>query len=163
MYQKQKSPKPRVKQDRKWATFTYFGPETRTITKLFKNTDVGISFRIKYNVKHHLGIKRNTTDEYNLSSVYQLQCTVCPRRYIGQTRRMFRTRCKEHIRDLKNNGQYSKFAQHITETGHEYDTIEEAMKILHIEKISQILNTYERFHTYMKSVNKTYNDTFTET
>jgi hypothetical protein len=37
---------------------------------------------------------------------------------------MFKTRCKEHIRDMKNNGQYSMFAQRIVETGHEYDTIE---------------------------------------
>jgi hypothetical protein len=31
---------------------------------------------------------------------------------------------------------------------HEYDTIEKRMKILHIEKKSQILNTYERFNIY---------------
>jgi hypothetical protein len=61
MYQKQKPPKPRVEQKRKWATFTYFGPETTTITKLFKNTDVGISFRTKNNIKHYLRTKRSTT------------------------------------------------------------------------------------------------------
>jgi hypothetical protein len=36
MQQKQKPQKKNNKQKRKWATFTYFGPETRTITKLFK-------------------------------------------------------------------------------------------------------------------------------
>jgi hypothetical protein len=63
MYQKQKPPKPRAEQKRKWGTFTYFGPETRTITKLFKNTDVGISFRTKNNIKHHLRTKRSTTEK----------------------------------------------------------------------------------------------------
>jgi hypothetical protein len=29
-------------QKRKWATFTYFGHEIRTITNFFKNTEVGI-------------------------------------------------------------------------------------------------------------------------
>jgi ABC-type transport system involved in cytochrome c biogenesis ATPase subunit len=63
------------------------------ITKLFKNTDAVISLRTKNNVKHHLGIKRSTTDKYNLS-----------------------------------------FAQHIIETGHEYETIEKTIKILHIKR-----------------------------
>jgi hypothetical protein len=63
-----------------------------------------------------------------------VQCSKCPRRYIRQTGHTFKTRFKEHVRDTKNNGQYSKFAQHIIDTGHEYDTIERTTKILHIEK-----------------------------
>jgi hypothetical protein len=60
MIKKQKSPKPRVEQ-KKWATFTYLGPETRTITKFFKNTDTGILFRTKNNI--HLWKKRSTTEK----------------------------------------------------------------------------------------------------
>jgi hypothetical protein len=42
--------------------------------------------------------------------------------------------------------------------------MEETMKILHIEKKSQILNTYERFHIYnVSKQNIQLNDTFTET
>jgi hypothetical protein len=55
-------------------------------------------------INHHLRAKRSTTDKYNLSGVYQLQCTECPRKYIGQRGRTFKTRYKEHIRDIKNNG-----------------------------------------------------------
>jgi uncharacterized protein (DUF1499 family) len=73
--------------------------------------------------------------------VYQLQCTECPHRYIGQTGQAFKTRYKEHIKDIKNNGQCSKFVQHIMETGHECNTIEKTTKILHIEKKSKIFNT----------------------
>jgi hypothetical protein len=57
-----------------------------------------------------------------------------PSRYIDQTGRTLKTRYKEHIRDIKNDGQYSKFGQHITDTGHEYDTMENTMNILRIEK-----------------------------
>jgi predicted GIY-YIG superfamily endonuclease len=85
---------------------------------------------------------------YNQSGVYQLQCTDCPKKYIGQTARTFETRFKEHIRDIRNNGQSSRFAQHILDTGHEYETIEKTMKILHIEKEGQMLDTYERFHIH---------------
>jgi hypothetical protein len=131
---------------------------------LFKNTDVGISFRTKNNIKHHLRTKRRDTDKYNLSGIYELQCTGCPRKYIEQTRRTFKTRYKEHIRDIKNNGQHSKFSQHVIETEHEYDIKERSMNILHIEKKGQILDTYERFHIYETSKqNKQLNDTLTET
>jgi hypothetical protein len=121
MFQKQKPSKLKDKQKTKWATFTYYGPETRVITKLFKNTNIGISYRTKNNIKHHLEIKRNATknDKYNLSGVYELQCTECPRKYIGKMGRILKARYKEHIRDIKNNGQYSKFAQHVVENGHQ--------------------------------------------
>jgi hypothetical protein len=37
-------------QKRKWATFTYFGHEIRSITKLFKNTEVGVSYKSRNNI-----------------------------------------------------------------------------------------------------------------
>jgi hypothetical protein len=95
----QKPPEKSNKQEkRKRATFTFFGLETRTITKLFKNTEIGISYRTKNNIKHLLRIKENNNRKYNLSGVYQLQCADCPRKYIGQTGRTFKIRFKEHIR-----------------------------------------------------------------
>jgi hypothetical protein len=83
-------------------------------------------------MKHHLIVKKNTTDRFNLSGVYQLQCKECPSRYIGQADRTFKTRYKERIRDTryKNNGRNSKFAQNIRDTGNDYDTMENTMKIL---------------------------------
>jgi hypothetical protein len=60
--------------------------------------------------------------------------------------------------------QNSKFAQHILETRHNYDTIDQSMKILHIEKKGPKLNTLERFHIcdVTKKVLQM-NDTFTDT
>lgn len=108
----------------KWATFTYFGHKISPITKLFKNTEVGISYKTKNNIRHLLKIKDDKNDLYNLSGVYQLQCSNCPLKYVGQTGRTFNIRFKEHIHDIKNNGQNSKFAQHILDTMHDYNTIE---------------------------------------
>lgn len=99
--------------------------------------------------------------QYSGVGVYQLQRTECPCRYTG---RAFKRRHKEHIRDIKKNRQCSKFVQHMIETGHKYSTIENTMKILHIENKSKIFNTYERFHIY--EITKQHiqlNDTFTET
>jgi hypothetical protein len=105
--QKQKPPKKNSEQKRKWAIFTFFGPETRTITKLFRNTEFGIAYRTKSNIKHLLRTKQDNNGKYNLSGVYQLQSADCPQKYVGQTGQMFKTRFKEHISDVKNNGQNS--------------------------------------------------------
>jgi hypothetical protein len=45
--QKEKSLKKNNKQKGKWATFTFFGPETRTMAKLFKITEIIIPYRTK--------------------------------------------------------------------------------------------------------------------
>jgi len=78
---------------KKWARFTYMGKETRYITKLFKNTDVKIS----YTTNNNLGKLLTTiTDlnpgKYERNGVYQLECPSCNKKYSGQTGRPFRVR-----------------------------------------------------------------------
>jgi hypothetical protein len=51
-------------------------------------------------------------------------CGDCELKYIGQSGPTFRTRYKEHIREIKTYGQKSKYAQHILDTTHEYGKIE---------------------------------------
>jgi hypothetical protein len=46
-----------------------FGPETGAITKLFRNTNIGIAYRTRNNIKHHLRVKQNTTDRFTLSAL----------------------------------------------------------------------------------------------
>jgi hypothetical protein len=79
-------------------------------------------------------------------------------------RRTFKTRFKERIRDIKNNEQNSKLAQHILHTKYEYETIEKVMKILHVEKKGQMLFTHERFRMYeISKQNMQLNDNIAET
>jgi TPP-dependent indolepyruvate ferredoxin oxidoreductase alpha subunit len=92
--------------------------------------------------------KRNT-GRYLQSGVYQLQCNECPLKYIGQTGRTFRDRYKEHINAIRFNKPHSKFALHILNTGHSYNTIEETLKVLHVEKRLK-LNTLERLYDLTK-------------
>jgi predicted transcriptional regulator len=102
-------------------------------------------------------------DIYNQSGVYQLQCSECPLKYIGQTGRTFNVRYREHINAIRTNRQNSKFPQHILETGHNYDTIDKTMKMLHMEKKGPKLNTLERFHIYdITKKGLQMNDTFTD-
>jgi hypothetical protein len=46
----------------KWATFTYIGKETRTITKLFKDTHIKIAYRTKNTIQNHLPYKKRKQD-----------------------------------------------------------------------------------------------------
>jgi regulator of PEP synthase PpsR (kinase-PPPase family) len=69
---------------KKWAKFTFIGKETRYITKLFKKHDINIAFMTKNNIKHLLQ-QKNQRDPYKGNGVYQLICSTCNKRYVGQT------------------------------------------------------------------------------
>jgi hypothetical protein len=79
-------------------------------------------------------------------------CWVC---YLYKTIRVLK---------LRTHPRYKKYAQHILDTGHAYNTMDQTMKILHIEKEGQKLNTLEQFEIY-KLTKKALqlNDTHTET
>jgi hypothetical protein len=49
----------------KWATFTYSGPEIRTITNLFRHTNLKIAYETTNIIKHHLKSKCETLDIYS--------------------------------------------------------------------------------------------------
>ena len=84
-------------------------------------------------------------------------------KYVGQTGRTFKVRSREHVRDIKNNGQSSKFAEHILDTTHEYSTTDKTLEVLYIGKKGRTLDTYERFHIYeISKQNLQLNDNFTE-
>ena len=54
------------------------------------------------------------------SGIYKINCDTCNSAYIGQTRRMLKTRFKEHFSHYKNNiPEKSSVAQHLIQSGHE--------------------------------------------
>jgi hypothetical protein len=161
MYPKHKqAPMTRETPTLKWATFTYYSSSVRTITKLFRNTNVKVAYRTTNTIKNLLKPKITIKDIYDQSGVYQLSCNDCPLKYIGQTGRTFNTRYKEHIHAIRTNRQQSKYAEHILNTKHT-NTIDATLKILRTEKKSQLLDTWERYHIYNLSKRSLHmNDTF---
>jgi hypothetical protein len=113
----------------KWITLTYFGQETKQITKTFRDTNTKIAFRTTNTVQKLLQSKqyRNT---YDNSGVYRLKCMDYPLQYIGQTGRSFHTRYKEHIRAIKYNKDTFTYAQHILNMGHTYGSLQNTMEII---------------------------------
>jgi hypothetical protein len=78
-------------------------------------------------------------------------------------------RYKEHIRELKNSGENSKFALHIQNTGHKYRNMEETLDVLHIQHKGRMMNTLKNYHIYEahiqgmplnKALTKPYNPIF---
>jgi hypothetical protein len=78
---------------------------------------------------------------------YPVKCMDCHRQYVGQTGRNFKTRYKEHIRDIRNSRKTSGYVQHIVETGHSFGKMNDIMEIK-IEQKGSYLNTLENFHIF---------------
>jgi hypothetical protein len=144
-----------TQQPAKWCTFTYTGRETRTITKLFKHTNLKIALRTNNTIYKHLCNSNPTTptDIFNRSGVYKLSCQNCNKAYIGQTGRNFRTRYKEHLRAFRHNTHQSKFAKHLHEHGHSFGKIETIMEVVKTQVKGNHLNTIERYHIYRETLN----------
>ena len=50
--------------------------------------------------------------------VYSINCSDCPKAYIGETGRPIKVRLKEHIKSPKEGDLKSALSQHQLETGH---------------------------------------------
>jgi hypothetical protein len=61
---------------------------------------------------------------------------------------IFKTRYKQHIRDISNNRETSGYVKHILETGHAFGKINEIKDVTKIERKGSHLNTLENFHIF---------------
>jgi hypothetical protein len=77
---------------RKWANFTYVGKETKLITKLFREHNIGIVFRTKNTIEKLLNRENKIYNKFEQCGIYEVKCNSCPKVYIGQTGRNFKTR-----------------------------------------------------------------------
>jgi transposase-like protein len=147
---RQKIDKEEDNQKTKWATLSYVGKESNKITRLFRNTDVKISFTTNNTMQKLLTHKltEKSKDQYNKIGIYQLTCPDCEKKYVGQTGRPFCTRFSEHLRDYKYQTPKSKFALHLLENNHSMAPMDQIMKILYNTNKGNLMNTIEQFHIY---------------
>jgi len=139
------------KQKQKWATFTYSGPETSYITKLFKHTNLRIAYRTTNNIQSYLYPNTHTKDIFTLSGVYELTCPDCGKAYVGQTGRDLRTRFDEHKRAYIHNSHTSKYALHLIEHSHTLGSMQNVMRLLNFQRKGIHLDTIERFHIHRQA------------
>jgi hypothetical protein len=129
------------KEKKRWAKFTYLTKETRPITKLFKNTNVKVTFTTNNTIEKCLTTKhKNAQIKYDKNGVYQLTRPNCEKKYTRQTGRPFKVRFKEQLRDFKYGNNRLKFAQHPLENKHEIGPMENIMHIIHLTNKGKVLH-----------------------
>jgi hypothetical protein len=75
-------------ENKKWATFTYYSPKIRKLTKLFKHTKINTAFRNTNTIQQYAKPKTiDKNQDYNTSGIYIFTCNRCKISYIGQTRK----------------------------------------------------------------------------
>jgi hypothetical protein len=89
-----------------------------------------------------------TVNKYDKSGIYKITCQSRQKVYIGQTGRNFKTRFKEHIRNIRFNKDESAYAQHILNQGHQYGPIEKIMEIIEQARKGNLMNIKESYYIY---------------
>ena len=92
-----------TKHFKKFITLTHHNKSTQKIAKIIKKLKYNIAYTTNNTLKRHLTnkITHNTKHEKHTSTgFYKLKCNNCPKYYIGQTGRSFKTRFIEHIKEL---------------------------------------------------------------
>jgi hypothetical protein len=136
----------------KWVKFTYIGRETRAITKIFKNTNVKVTFGTDNTIGRHLAAKQeHNRNKYENSGINQLTCPTCNMKYTGQALRPSRVRFQEHFRDFKYGYGKSRFATHLLESKHSFSPMENIMETLHTVGKGQTMDTLERFYIFQET------------
>ena len=136
----------------KWAKFTYIGKATRSVTKLFRDTQVKIAYTTNNNLERLLRYNSTGTEnKYGKSGTYQLSCPTCNKKYIGQTGRSFQVRFREHQHDYKYMCRKSGFAQHLLDERHTFGPMKNIKDIIHYAKKGRMMDALEKFHIYEAS------------
>ncbi|XP_023725557.1 uncharacterized protein LOC111874349 [Cryptotermes secundus] len=145
--QQQKTKGPIERREQKWVSYTYNGNYTRKITKLFKNTNVRIAFKVNHTLGKILNQKQSI-NSYEQSGIYKLTCQECQQVYIGQTGRKLITRYNEHIRSIRFNKNDSAYAQHILNRQHQYGPISQIMELIEVARKGKLMNIKEEYQIY---------------
>lgn len=120
-----------------------FWEKNRKITNLIRNTGIQVHFETTNTI---LKQERLTSDKFSKSSIHQLTCHDCHKKYVGQIGSPFKTRFKKYIKAIGFNRTKPRYKQHILETGHSYTKIRETLNILHVARKGNCMNTLERLY-----------------
>lgn len=112
-------------------------------------------------MKHFHNNNSSNKDPFSNSGVYEIQCNMpgCSANYIGQTKRSFNIRYKEHRNAIRHN-KFSAFCNHAYDENHPFTKIDSDLKILHLENGYKQLNIKEaiEIHTAKKNNPNNLND-----
>lgn len=100
---------------------------TAKIRHIFKQFEVEVVTTSRHEqLTTLLGSAKDKKSKNEVSGIYKITCTQCPKTYIGQTKRLITTRFTEHVKEAEvtlkkrrnHNSVKSSIAKHILDEGH---------------------------------------------
>lgn len=142
---RKKNVRPNANREKRYVTLNYDNQLCHKFSNILKKRNYKISYRTTNKLESILNKKPQIKNKYETCGVYKIACNDCPKFYIGQTRRSFKTRFNEHLPKNKVT-QTSNYAEHLINTNHNYSTIDENLQILH--RYRNRITALENFEIY---------------
>ena len=107
---------------RNFATLPYIKGITEPLTRILRDHDIRVTSKPIRTLQQHFPVpKFRPSEEDRCNVIYKIPCASCPWSYIGETKRSFSTRKKEHIRNTKHCAINSNVAKHAWAFDHTID------------------------------------------
>ena len=120
------------------------------LSKSFKKANIKLVYSNNNKLKTALGTTKDTIPIEHRSGVYEISCSDCDAKYIGQTRRALHTRVSEHLRSIKNREVQKAIPAHIFNVNnshkHNINSLEENVKLIKTVNKSRKLDDYESLY-----------------
>ncbi|XP_068735283.1 uncharacterized protein [Montipora capricornis] len=128
-----------------FAVLPFINGVTQPLTRILRRHDIRVVNKpLKTLQQEFLSPKFRPAIEHQPNVVYKIPCADCDWCYIGETGRCFKTRKKEHVRNVKTCANGSNIAKHAWSFGHRIDFSHSRV----IDKGSfRVRKTLEAWHT----------------
>lgn len=129
-----------------------FSPLSSSLHNIFKQLNFKVVYSSGHKIKDLLGNPKDKVGPTEKSGIYEISCSDCEKKYIGQTKRPILTRFKEHMAH-KKYGRFEKssVAQHIFDNDHRIDVSN--LKLVKAVNNSKFLNIYESIEIFKNKRN----------
>lgn len=105
--------------NRRRVCFNYAAPLTNRLKEIYRKHNVDLVFASENKLKSLLISTKNKIEVMKRSGIYEIECKVCKKIYIGQTRRQVIQRYKEHCAHIRyNRPEKSAVAKHVLKDLH---------------------------------------------
>lgn len=123
---------------------------TNKLKYTFQRANMHIVHTNTNKLRHALGTTKDTVPVNSRSGIYEITCSDCDAKYIGQTRRAVQIRINEHLRSVKNMELHKAIPSHVFDLNnsrpHHIESFENNVKLIkNVNKPSK-LDAYESLY-----------------
>jgi len=130
-----------------FASVCYAPKITNHLTKSFQRANMKLVYSNNNKLSSTLGCTKDVIPNKLRSGIYQINCSDCDHKYIGQTRRALHTRVTEHLRSIKNKDVQKAIPAHIFDPDHNFkhniNSFDNNVKLIKTVYNSKKLDAYE--------------------